>query len=104
MLEECRLALRLRAVLLERPPEWLAPVVEGIERLAKRRGLTFDPTLAPGIWMRPARPRPAEVVGNLLDNALRWADHLAILGELVTLYGFSPILERAELDGLVNRG
>ncbi|WP_234246499.1 sensor histidine kinase [Billgrantia desiderata] len=53
--------------------EVLAPILEGLRRLGTRRGVTFDHDLPANLHVRMAPQDLQEVVGNLLDNALRWA-------------------------------
>ena len=53
--------------------EVLAPVLEGLGRLAERRGIRLDHALSPGMMLRMDPQDLQELVGNLLENALRWA-------------------------------
>ncbi|MDR5858018.1 HAMP domain-containing histidine kinase [Halomonas eurihalina] len=52
----------------------LQPVLEGLTRLAERRGLRLEHDLPESLTMRLDPQDLQEVVGNLLDNALRWAE------------------------------
>ncbi len=53
--------------------EMLKPVVEGIARLAERRGLTFRHTMPRQVRCRIEAQDLQEMVGNLLENAVNWA-------------------------------
>lgn len=52
----------------------LAPIVEGLSRLAERRGITLHAELPAPLSLRMDAQDLQELVGNLLDNALRWAE------------------------------
>ncbi|MCE8016191.1 HAMP domain-containing histidine kinase [Halomonas sp. MCCC 1A17488] len=54
--------------------EALAPILEGLGRLAGRRGVALEHELEAGLHVRMAPQDLQELVGNLLDNALRWAN------------------------------
>ncbi|MFW3615582.1 ATP-binding protein [Billgrantia antri] len=62
--------------------ETLAPILEGLGRLAGRRGATLEHRVEEGLRVRMAPQDLQELVGNLLDNALRWASRR------VRFYGF----------------
>ncbi|MBK1873700.1 HAMP domain-containing histidine kinase [Marinobacter sp. 1-3A] len=51
----------------------LKPVVEGVRRLAGRRGLEFHSELNSGLRVRIDAQDLQEIVGNLLENAINWA-------------------------------
>ncbi|MGM0914991.1 MAG: sensor histidine kinase [Pseudomonadota bacterium] len=53
--------------------EVLAPILEGLGRLAERRGITLHAELPEPLYLRMDAQDLQELVGNLLDNALRWA-------------------------------
>ncbi|MFO8046828.1 MAG: ATP-binding protein [Halomonas sp.] len=53
--------------------EVLAPVLEGLGRLAERRGIRLAHSLSPELMLRMDPQDLQELVGNLLENALRWA-------------------------------
>jgi len=53
--------------------EVLKPVVEGIARLAERRGLTFTHRVPGQVRCRIEAQDLQEMVGNLLENAVNWA-------------------------------
>src|SRR5690554_6026080 len=54
--------------------EVLAPVLEGLGRLAERRGIRLNHSLPEAMTLRMDPQDLQELVGNLLENALRWAD------------------------------
>ncbi|RTR06323.1 sensor histidine kinase [Halomonas nitroreducens] len=51
----------------------LAPVLDGLGRLAARRSITLDSDLPEGLCMHLDPQDLQELVGNLLENALHWA-------------------------------
>ncbi|WP_240613949.1 sensor histidine kinase [Salinicola acroporae] len=51
----------------------IAPVVQGLARLAERRGVRFDADIDPRAAARIDPQDIQELTGNLLENALRWA-------------------------------
>lgn len=53
--------------------EVLAPILEGLGRLAHRRGISLHAELPDSLRLRMDPQDLQEMVGNLLDNALRWA-------------------------------
>jgi signal transduction histidine kinase len=59
--------------------EVIAPVVEGLARLAQRRSIALDRDIDPGLSVRMDPQDLQELVGNLLDNALRWAEGRVVL-------------------------
>lgn len=52
----------------------LAPILSGLGRLAERRGITLSHDLPAEMRVRMEAQDLQELVGNLLDNALRWAE------------------------------
>ncbi len=54
--------------------EALTPILDGLGRLAGRRGVTLEHRLSTGLRARMEPQDLQELVGNLLDNALRWAN------------------------------
>ncbi|MBZ9540142.1 sensor histidine kinase [Modicisalibacter tunisiensis] len=54
--------------------EAIAPVVDGLARLAGRRGIALERDLDDALTVRMDPQDLQELVGNLLDNALRWAN------------------------------
>ncbi|MFY0991181.1 sensor histidine kinase [Halomonas sp. C05BenzN] len=60
--------------------EVLAPVLEGLGRMAERRGIRLSPALPEEMMVRMDPQDLQELIGNLLENALRWATSRVILG------------------------
>ncbi|GEK73063.1 MULTISPECIES: sensor histidine kinase [Halomonas] len=56
-----------------RVDEALAPVIDGLGRLAERRGIVLDAELEDALSLRVDAQDLQEMVGNLLENALNWA-------------------------------
>ncbi|WP_245391784.1 sensor histidine kinase [Salinicola aestuarinus] len=50
------------------------PVIQGLTRLAERRGIRFTAEIDPRATARVDPQDLQELTGNLLENALRWAD------------------------------
>lgn len=64
--------------------EAIAPVVDGLARLAGRRGIALERDIDASLAVRMDPQDLQELVGNLLDNALRWAGRrvtLRVAGE-----------------------
>lgn len=59
--------------------EALAPLVTGLARLAQRRGIHLQHTLQRDMQAHMDTQDAQEIVGNILDNALRWAKGEVIL-------------------------
>jgi signal transduction histidine kinase len=57
----------------------LKPVVDGIDRLAVRRGLVFEERLPKNLQVRMDAQDLQEIVGNLLENAVNWAASSVVL-------------------------
>lgn len=57
----------------------LKPVVDGIDRLAVRRGLVFEERLPKSLQVRMDAQDLQEIVGNLLENAVNWAVSSVVL-------------------------
>nr|WP_282103456.1 HAMP domain-containing sensor histidine kinase [Halomonas getboli] len=56
-----------------RVEEALAPVIDGLGRLAERRGIALDAELDDVLALHVDAQDLQEMVGNLLENALHWA-------------------------------
>ena len=54
--------------------ETLSPLINGLARLAQRRHITLRQTVDSGVRVHMDGQDLQEMVGNLLDNALRWAN------------------------------
>ncbi|MHB0775641.1 sensor histidine kinase [Halomonas sp. WWR20] len=57
----------------------IAPVVDGLARLAGRRNIRLERHIDEALDVRMDPQDLQELVGNLLDNALRWADGRVVL-------------------------
>ena len=57
----------------------LDPLIAGLARLAQRRGIRLQHSLQPDLQAHIDTQDAQEIVGNILDNALRWAEHDVIL-------------------------
>lgn len=89
----------------------LAPLLHGLARLAQRRGIALRPTWAGGIKVHMDAQDIQELVGNLLDNALRWAHgavQLQVTGDeqqlTLTVSDDGPGMSEAECQQAVQRG
>lgn len=59
--------------------ETLAPLLDGLARLAERRGLVLRYDIPPSLTLPMEAQDLQELVGNLLDNAMRWAEQRVTL-------------------------
>nr|WP_163503785.1 ATP-binding protein [Halomonas socia] len=59
--------------------ETLAPLLDGLTRLAQRRGLVLESDIPASLALSMEAQDLQELVGNLLDNALRWAERRVTL-------------------------
>ncbi|MDN6298596.1 MAG: HAMP domain-containing histidine kinase [Halomonas sp.] len=89
----------------------LAPLLHGLARLAQRRGIALRPTWAGDIKVHMDEQDIQELVGNLLDNALRWAHgdvQLKVAGGeqqlTLTVSDDGPGMSEAECQQAVQRG
>jgi signal transduction histidine kinase len=57
----------------------LQPVVEGLQCLAARQGKALEHSAAAGLTARVDPQDLQEIVGNLLENAVRWAEQRVVL-------------------------
>lgn len=61
----------------------VAPVVEALvrtfEKIYRERGLVFVTRIAPGVRFFGERQDLEEMIGNLVDNAGKWADHEVVI-------------------------
>ena len=67
----------------------LEPVFNGISRLAERKNITFQKPEVPPLQLQIDAQDLQEIVGNLLENALRWATSkvvMAMYSEADNLY------------------
>ncbi|MDN6321970.1 MAG: HAMP domain-containing histidine kinase [Halomonas sp.] len=89
----------------------LAPLLNGLARLAQRRGITLRQTWPRGVKVHMDEQDIQELVGNLMDNALRWARsdvqlQVAIDEQQLTLIvsDDGPGMSEAECQQAVQRG
>lgn len=57
----------------------LDPLITGLARLAQRRNIRLQHSLKPDLQAHIDIQDAQEIVGNILDNALRWAKHEVVL-------------------------
>ncbi|TVP52592.1 MAG: sensor histidine kinase [Halomonas sp.] len=89
----------------------LAPLLNGLARLAQRRGIGLRQTWEQDIKVHMDGQDSQELVGNLLDNALRWAHsdvHLQVQVKqqqlIFTVSDDGPGMSEAECQQAVQRG
>lgn len=89
----------------------LAPLLNGLARLAQRRGIELGQTWARDLKVHMDEQDIQEVVGNLMDNALRWANSEVQLKIEVdeqqltlTVSDNGPGMSEAECQQAVQRG
>ncbi|WP_353979598.1 HAMP domain-containing sensor histidine kinase [Salinicola endophyticus] len=91
--------------------EAIAPVVQGLSRLAERRGVHFEARIDPTATARIDPQDLQELVGNLLENALRWAETRVIFvvrrvehGVRLQVEDDGPGMTRAQSESALARG
>ena len=91
--------------------ETLAPLITGLARLAQRRHITLRQTVDSGVRVHMDGQDLQEVVGNLLDNALRWAKsdvHIRLQAQnellLLVVSDDGPGMTPQECQAAVQRG
>jgi len=57
----------------------LPPLVETLQRIYREKGITINTTIEHDIQYAADREDLLELLGNLLDNACKWADHQVTL-------------------------
>ncbi|MBB3184223.1 signal transduction histidine kinase [Halomonas fontilapidosi] len=89
----------------------LAPIFTGLGRLAKRRGLTLSHNLPAEMRVRMEAQDLQELVGNLLDNALRWAEDRVEVsggndagGSWLEVEDDGPGMDKAQRQAALTRG
>lgn len=89
----------------------LAPLITGLARLAQRRHITLRQTVDSGVRVHMDGQDLQEMVGNLLDNALRWAKsdvHIRLQAQGNTLWlvvgDDGPGMTPQECQAAVQRG
>ncbi|WP_233440415.1 sensor histidine kinase [Modicisalibacter coralii] len=91
--------------------EAIAPVVDGLARLAGRRGIALERELDPELTVRMDPQDLQELVGNLLDNAMRWAERRVRLrvhaeddGVCLLIEDDGPGMSAAQREAALARG
>ncbi|MGQ7249478.1 sensor histidine kinase [Halomonas sp. V046] len=94
-----------------RVAEVLAPVVNGLERLAGRRGITLKRDIPAQLTLRIDPQDLQELTGNLLENAMDWASSrvrltfsLAHGGSCLSLADDGPGMTEAQRSTVLARG
>ncbi|SOC56684.1 Signal transduction histidine kinase [Chromohalobacter canadensis] len=89
----------------------LAPVLEGLTRMGQRRGVQLTQSLADDLKVRMEAQDLQELVGNLLENALRWADsqvtvsfHPQAAGVELLIEDDGPGMSEEQRDAALARG
>jgi len=89
----------------------IAPVVQGLTRLAERRGVQFDVDIDPKAAARIDPQDIQELTGNLLENALRWAESRVMFkvsqvsqGVRLRIEDDGPGMTRAQGEAALARG
>jgi len=90
----------------------LLQLIEGMERLATRRHLSFSHRIDPAISLRIDPQDFQELVGNLLENGFKWAQSRIVLdvraahpdGVEVTVSDDGPGMNPAETEAALVRG
>tara|TARA_R110000850_G_scaffold102387_6_gene211390 strand:+ start:1079 stop:2455 length:1377 start_codon:yes stop_codon:yes gene_type:complete len=89
----------------------LAPLLNGLARLAQRRGIVLRQTWGQSIRVHMDEQDIQELVGNLMDNALRWAQSEVALDVqvdeqrlMLTVRDNGPGMSEAECQQAVQRG
>lgn len=92
-------------------PTTLAPLLNGLSRLAQRRGIVLRQTLDQKARVHMDQQDIQELVGNLMDNALRWAHSEVQLAAQVdeqqltlTVSDNGPGMSKVECQQAVQRG
>lgn len=89
----------------------LAPLLNGLSRLAQRRGIVLRQTWGQSISVHMDEQDIQELIGNLMDNALRWAQSEVALDVQVdeqqlrlSVRDNGPGMSEAECQQAVQRG
>lgn len=89
----------------------LAPLITGLARLAQRRHITLHQTVDSGVRVHMDGQDLQEMVGNLLDNALRWGKsdvHIRLQAQsemlLLVVSDDGPGMTPQECQAAVQRG
>ncbi|WP_280554449.1 ATP-binding protein [Halomonas sp. 25-S5] len=91
--------------------EVLMPILAGLGRLAERRGIALHHDLPSGMRVRMEAQDLQELVGNLLDNALRWAESRVEMdggsddgGSWMAVEDDGPGMDEAQRQAALGRG
>lgn len=91
--------------------EVLMPILAGLGRLAERRGIVLHHDLPPGMRVRMEPQDLQELAGNLLDNALRWAESRVEMhggrddgGSWMAVEDDGPGMDQAQRQAALGRG
>ncbi|MEQ6888782.1 HAMP domain-containing sensor histidine kinase [Halomonas sp. CS7] len=91
--------------------EVLAPILAGLGRLAERRGIALHHRLPAEMRVRMEAQDLQELIGNLLDNALRWAEGRVELrgdgdaeGSWLEIEDDGPGMDEAQRQAALARG
>ena len=89
----------------------LPPLAGLLEQVYSDKAVDIRWTVAPGVELVHDRQDMLELIGNLLDNAVKWADGVVMLGLRMTADGVlldveddGPGCSEEELDRLTTRG
>src|SRR5262249_5507732 len=90
----------------------VADLTRALNKLYERRGVTIEPQCPPGLSFRGDRADLEEMIGNLLDNACKWAlEQVEIVvaptgtGRLkITVGGDRPGLNEDQIKRVLERG
>jgi signal transduction histidine kinase len=91
--------------------ESVEALIRTLQRLHAERGLTIDARVSPAYAVRVQREDLEEMLGNLLDNACKWARSRVAVGSMVTDTGIvitidddGPGLDPALRQNVLERG
>ncbi|WP_249975292.1 sensor histidine kinase [Vreelandella olivaria] len=91
--------------------ETLSALISGLARLAQRRQLSLRQTWESDVYAHMDKQDIQELVGNLLDNALRWAEHdvhiaIQVNGQtlVISVSDDGPGMTPEECQAAVQRG
>ncbi len=89
----------------------LAPVLDALRTLAKRRNITLESSVDPALRVRVEQQDIEEIVGNLLENALKWAKSRVVLrvagqpdGVCITVEDDGPGMSEEDAELALSRG
>jgi signal transduction histidine kinase len=92
-LERARMAARLTVIVTETD---VAPVVEALcrtmEKIHRDATLSIEQSVAPGLRFHGEQQDLEEMVGNLVDNACKWATSRVVIEAIAETGGVRPML------------